>query len=73
MNKQELINALKGKRSWREAGVTINDVYEILSGENSSSIESNGQETNELREKISRLTEANKQLRAENKQLRAGK
>lgn len=68
MNKQELINTLKGKRSWREAGVTINDVYEILSEENSSSSETG--ETNELKEKISRLTEANKQLRAENKQLR---
>lgn len=77
MEKQEIIRRLNGARSWREAGVPIQDVCKALleSGEGVSTPANSTaeKELSELREKVSRLTETNKQLRAENKQLRSGK
>lgn len=77
MDKKELISKLKSARSWKEAGVTVQDVYKALLDSqeytSTSGDEPALKELTELREKVSRLTETNKQLRAENKQLRANK
>lgn len=77
MSKQEILEKLKLARSWREAGVSVQDVYNALleSGEGTSTPENReaAKTISELQEKNLRLTETNKQLRAENKQLRAGK
>lgn len=78
MNKKELLSKLKAARSWKEAGVSVQDVYkailESVDGVSSTSLDEKAEkELSELREKVNRLTETNKQLRAENKQLRGAK
>lgn len=77
MEKEELLKKLKSARSWKEAGVTVQEVCKALldSGEGGSTPETStaSKELEELRDKVIRLSEANKQLRAENKQLRGGK
>lgn len=77
MSKQEILEKLKNARSWREAGVSVQDVYnaflECGEGGGTSSDAEAAKQIAELQEKNLRLTETNKQLRSENKQLRAGK
>ncbi len=77
MGRKELLSKLKSARSWKEAGVAVQEVYKALldSGEGGSTSETSSasKELAELRDKVLRLYETNKQLRAENKQLRAGK
>lgn len=71
MKKQEIIEKLKSCRTFREAGVAISDVIEVLS-DNQNSCDGNCQdEIQKLNDKIIRLSEANKQLRAENKELKS--
>lgn len=67
--KEELLKKMEHAKTWREAGLVIDDVRTVLqnSEDNSGRVE----EIAELREKVNKLTEVNKQLRAENKQLRS--
>lgn len=67
MSKIEVLNKMKQARSWRELGMSVVEVYEILSAEEEVS-----GEVEELRAKVEQLTETNKRLRAENKALKAG-
>lgn len=68
MTKDEIMKKMEDARSWREAGITIDEMRDFLSR---SSNESSNEELQELRERVAKLTETNKQLRAENKQLKA--
>lgn len=69
---KNILERLNGNRTFREAGVTIDDVRDALeeSVRNHPTIDSS--ETKKLQAKIDRLTESNKQLMAENKRLKAG-
>lgn len=75
--KTDMIEQLKGARSWAEAGVTIKELLDILDesqnspGHNSAEESDKDNYISELEGKISRLTDTNKQLRAENKALKA--
>lgn len=81
MNKTELLDKMKNARSWRELGMTIAEVMEIIdnngtvttSTDNSAyktKIAELEQENKQLKEKCDRLADANKQLRTENKELK---
>lgn len=69
--KQEVLEKMQNAKTWREAGLTIEDVRPILQADDSNGSFDRADEITELREKVNKLTEANKQLRAENKQLRS--
>lgn len=72
MSKKEILEKMKTAKSWKELSLSLSEVYQAFSDledENSG----NNQELNDMREKIARLTETNKQLRAENKLLRGAK
>lgn len=72
MSKKEILEKMKTAKSWKELSLSLSEVYQAFSDledENSG----NNQELNDMREKIARLTETNKQLRAENKLLRGVK
>lgn len=77
MTIEQILDKLENARSWKEAGVSVEDVYnalcEVEEYRNTSKEGSQSNELTELQEKVERLTETNKQLRAENKQLRNGK
>lgn len=75
MSKEEMIERLEKARSWKEAGITPQDVYELLVIDNLQGSQGNPYEAEleELRAKYDRIAEINKQLRAENKSLRAKK
>lgn len=70
LSKDELLAKMKGARSWREFGMTVAEVYSTLANGEDVAPASNDVEIQKLKDKIERLTEANKQLRAENKELR---
>lgn len=73
---KEIIERMKDKRTWKESGVTPDEVKEVLNEfvEGSKNGEPNNDaETRRLRSKVERLTESNKQLMAENKRLKGGK
>lgn len=83
MNKTELLDRMKNARSWRELGMTIAEVMEVIdtNGVNTVSTTANDsaykkqiaeleQENKQLKEKCDRLADANKQLRTENKELK---
>lgn len=74
MTKHELIEKMGNARSWKELGLTIKEVCDIL--EQSCDCKSGGsgsEEIQKLREKVDRLSESNKQLRAENRALKGNK
>lgn len=77
MNIEQILDKLENARSWKEAGVSVEDVYNALvdATESGSTYSDRSllKELTELQEKMARLTETNKQLRSENKQLRSGK
>lgn len=68
--KEEILRRIKSANSWRETGVTLNDVYTAFASD-SSAVAS--EDVKILKEKIKRLENANKQLREENKALKGGK
>lgn len=76
MDKSELLEKMKNSRSWRELGMTIADVldiigkYEPVNPEHTDEMKKLQEEFERLKEKCDRLAEANKQLRAENKELK---
>ena len=71
---KEILERMKDKRTWKESGVTPDEVKEVLNEfVEGKSGESNDAETKRLRSKVERLTESNKQLMAENKRLKGGK
>lgn len=81
MGKTELLDKMKGSRSWRELGMTIAEVMDIIGNTNDTDkpfddsaykkrITELEQENKQLNDKCTRLAEANKQLRAENKELK---
>lgn len=65
MNKQEFMSALSEAKTWREVQVTVAEAFDILSAADDSE-----SELFELRDKVAKLTETNRQLRAENKKLK---
>lgn len=71
MNKKEIIEKLKSCRTFREAGITISDVIEVLSDNQNNCDGACQEEIKKLNDKIVRLSEANRQLRAENKELKS--
>lgn len=74
MTKHELIERLKECRSWKEAGLSIDEVCDILEQPcDCMSGVSGSDEIHKLREKVDRLSESNKQLRAENRALKGMK
>lgn len=68
LTKQEILERLDNARSWREAGVTMEDVKAVLEFESSDTDKSS--EIAELREKISTQNDTIKRLKAENKALK---
>lgn len=66
MNKQEFMSALSEAKTWREVQVTVAEAFDIL-----SAADDNESELLELRDKVAKLTETNRQLRAENKKLKS--
>lgn len=68
MTKLELIAKMKTVNTWKELGLTVLDVCNIL--DNDEKPADNLDIEQELRDKIKRLTDTNKQLRAENKALK---
>lgn len=81
MNKTELLDKMKNARSWRELGMTIADVMEVISSNVWTAAPTNDsaykkqiaeleQENKQLKDKCDRLADANKQLRTENKELK---
>lgn len=66
MNKQEFMSALSEAKTWREVQVTVAEAFDIL-----SVADDNESELLELRDKVAKLTETNRQLRAENKKLKS--
>lgn len=71
-SKQEILDKMKVARSWKELQIPVKEVYEAFSGDSYDERDENA-EVQELRSKIERLNETNRQLRSENKALRAGK
>lgn len=67
---QEMMNKLEAARSWKEAGVTIVEMMEVLKELSSNESTKNNPELEKLRSKVDRLTESNKQLMSENKKLK---
>lgn len=72
-SKIEILEKLKSAKTWREAGVSISEIIDLL--ENDANSELSGGNKNEteikaLNEKIARLTESNKKLMAENKKMK---
>lgn len=65
MTKSELIAKMNTVNTWKELGLTVVDVCNILNND-----EDHERIEQELRDKIKRLTDTNKQLRAENKALK---
>lgn len=65
--KEEVVKKLENAKSWRETGLTLDDVKAVLQGDNAEP--SQQAQIIELREKVSKLTDTNKQLRAKIKQL----
>ncbi len=73
---KEILEKMKDKRSWKESGVTMDEVKDILNHfANDGKMEGNidPTEIRRLKSKIDRLTESNKQLMAENKRLKGTK
>lgn len=68
MTKSELIAKMKTVNTWKELGLTVLDVCNILDNDEKPADNLNIEQ--ELRDKIKRLTDTNKQLRAENKALK---
>lgn len=68
MTKSELIAKMKTVNTWKELGLTVLDVCNILDNDEKPADNLNVEQ--ELRDKIKRLTDTNKQLRAENKALK---
>lgn len=76
MDKKEIIERLKCSRSWRETGISIEEVINALSEcccSGSCSHEAEEKQIAELKDKISKLTETNRQLRSEIKGLKSEK
>lgn len=71
-SKQEILDKMKVARSWKELQIPVKEVYEAFSNGSYDERDENA-EVQELRSKIERLNETNRQLRSENKALRAGK
>lgn len=69
-SREEILRRIKSANSWRETGLTLNDVYTAFSSD-SSAVAS--EDVKVLTEKVKRLESANKQLREENKALKGGK
>lgn len=72
-SKQEILDKMKVARSWKELQIPIKEVYEAFSDDSYEAHDGGNAEVQELRSKIERLNETNRQLRSENKALRAGK
>lgn len=72
-SKQEILDKMKVARSWRELQMDIKEVYEAFSDDSYETNDGGNAEVQEMRSKIERLNETNRQLRSENKALRAGK
>ena len=68
LTKEEILERLNTANTWRQSGVTIEDVKAILTIETEDTSKKN--EVAELREKVTKQAETIKQLRTENKALK---
>lgn len=78
MNKKEVIDKMLNARSWKELGLSIQEVCDALLDDKNvtktvANVSNESDELKMLREKVDRLSETNKQLRAENKELKGKK
>lgn len=72
-SKIEIIEKLKSAKTWRESGVSLSEIIDLLENDAKSEIpvgNKNETEIKALNEKIARLTESNKKLMAENKKMK---
>lgn len=69
-SREEILRRIKVANSWRETGVTLNEAYKAFSADSEPP---DVDQVKELKEKIKRLTDANKKLREENSALNGGK
>ncbi len=68
LSKDEILEKLETSTTWRQSGVTMEEVKAALTAETENS--SKREEIAELREKITNLTETNRKLKAEIKALK---
>lgn len=68
LNKDEILERLGNSTTWRQSGVTMEDVKVALTAESES--ESQNSVVAELQARVNNLTETNKRLKAENKALK---
>lgn len=61
-DKQKILEKMEKARTWHELGVNIKDAYKALSEDSD--------EVQQLKDKIQKLTETNRNLRAELKRLK---
>lgn len=78
MNKQEMLDKMLKSRSWKEFGISIQEVCNALVNDENvtKTVPNQSNESDELkmlREKVERLSETNKKLREENKALKGKK
>ncbi len=71
--KEEIIEKMKDARSWKETGISLQEMLDMLKDELENNTAKPNSDMDKLRSKIDRLTESNKQLMAENKKLRGNK
>ncbi len=72
----EILEKMKDARTWKESGVTMDEVKDVLNNfvnGDKTDMNSDPTETRRLKSKIDRLTESNKQLMAENKKLKGAR
>lgn len=72
---KEILKKMENTRTWKESGVTMDEVAFVLNDLVNNGSEGNidSSELKRLRSKVERLTESNKQLMAENKKLKGTK
>lgn len=71
--KEEMIEKMKGARSWKETGISLQEMLDMLKDELENNTAKPNSDMDKLKSKVERLTESNKQLMAENKKLRGNK
>lgn len=75
MTKNELIERMKNAKTWREAGLTVQDVMSVITQEEKTNftaekIQDQNDTFAEYQKTIANLRESIKKLRSENKRLR---
>lgn len=75
-SREEILDAMKGAKSWRETGLSVQDVEELFGSETQKERGTDGNAAGKIRaleDRIARLSESNKKLMTENKKLKGEK